>query len=131
MKGQQGTYATLAALRMAKAQADAGKNEEAIATLRGIQADPEFKPVVQQRLAQLLAATGKADEALALLDGQADGASLELRGDALAAAGKRDQARDEYGKALATLDVASPARRRVELKLQDAGGRVPDPAEPI
>ena len=131
LKGQQGTYATLAALRVAKAQVDAGKNEDAIATLRGIQADPALAAVVQQRLAQLLAATGKPDEALKLLEGQADGAALELRGDALAVAGKRDHARDEYAKALAALDVASPARRRVELKLQDAGGRVPDPAEPI
>ena len=33
--------------------------------------------------------------------------------------------------ALTIADLKERARRRVELKLQDAGGRVPDPAEPI
>jgi predicted negative regulator of RcsB-dependent stress response len=131
LAGQDGAYATLAALRVAKVQVDAGKLEEAAATLRAIKADPELAGVVQQRLAQVLAASGKADEALKLLDGQADSASLELRGDALVAAGKGEQAREEYSKALTGLDVASPARRRVELKLQDVGGQVPDAAESI
>lgn len=131
LAGQQGTYASLAALRVAKAQVEAGKTEAAIATLRGIQADDVMAPLVQQRLAQLLAATGKPDEALQLLEGRTDGVALELRGDALVVAGKRDEARDAYAKALAGLDVEAPARRRVELKLQDAGGQVPDPAQPI
>lgn len=129
LAGQEGTYATLAALRVAKAQVEAGKLEDAAFTLRGIKADADLAPLVQQRLAQVLSASGKADEALKLLDGQTDSASLELRGDALVAAGKRDLARDEYNKALTGLDVASPARRRLELKLQDVGGQVPEAAE--
>ncbi|KAF1687916.1 hypothetical protein B1992_00280 [Pseudoxanthomonas broegbernensis] len=131
LSGQEGVYATLAALRVAKVQVEAGKVDEAVATLRGIDADPTLQPLVTQRLAQLLNATGKQDEALKLLEGETDSAALELRGDALLASGKRDEARGEYGKALTALDVASPARRRLELKLQDAGGHVPDPAEPI
>ena len=131
LAGQEGAYATLAALRVAKVQVDAGKLDEAVATLRAVKADAELAGVVQQRLAQLLAASGKADEALKLLEGQVDSASLELRGDALVVAGKGEQAREEYSKALAGLDVASPARRRVELKLQDVGGQVPDAAESI
>ncbi|WP_374011569.1 YfgM family protein [Pseudoxanthomonas koreensis] len=130
LAGQQGAYATLAALRVAKIQVEAGKADEAIATLRGVEADPTLQPVVTQRLAQLLIATDKADEALKLLDGQTDSAGLELRGDALLATGQREQAREEYNKALTALDVAAPSRRRLELKLQDAGGRVSDPAEP-
>ncbi|AKC85441.1 YfgM family protein [Pseudoxanthomonas suwonensis] len=131
LAGQAGTYATLAALRVAKSQVEAGKAEEAIATLRGIQAEPTLQPVVNERLAQLLNATGKPDEALKALEGQGGSAALELRGDALFASGKRDEARDAYAQALTGTDVASPSRRRVELKLQEAGGQVPEPAEAI
>ncbi len=131
LAGHEGVYANLAALRVAKAQVDAGKLDEAIATLRGIKAEPSIKPVVDLRLTQLLTATGKHDEALALLQDASDGPALEVRADALLAAGKRDEARDEYTKALSRLDVAAPERRRVELKLEDAGGQVPEPAEAI
>lgn len=131
LAGQKGTYATLAALRVAKSQVEAGKVDEAIVTLRGIQAEPTLQPLVNERLAQLLNAGGKHDEALKLLAGDDGSAGLELRGDALFASGKRDEARDAYAKALAGTDVASPARRRLELKLQEAGGQVPEPVEAI
>jgi predicted negative regulator of RcsB-dependent stress response len=131
LAGQQGTYATLAAMRVAKAQVEAGKPEDAIATLRGIHAEPSLQSLVNERLAQLYNAAGKPEEALKLLEGDTGGAGLELRGDALLASGKRDEARDAYAKALAVTDVAAPARRRVELKLQEAGGEVPAQAEAI
>lgn len=129
LAGQEGTYATLAALRVAKAQVEAGKPDEAIATLRGIQVDPSLREVVDERLAQLFNATGKPEEALKLLEGDAGSTALELRGDALLASGNRDQARDAYADALAGTDVASPARRRIELKLQEVGGTLPESAE--
>jgi len=129
LAGQEGAYATLAALRVAKAQVEAGKPEEAISTLSGIQAEPSLRPIVDERLAQLFTATGKPEEALKLLDGDTDSSALELRGDALLASGKREEARDAYAQALTGTDVASPARRRIELKLQEVGGQVPDPAE--
>ncbi|MBD9368149.1 tetratricopeptide repeat protein [Xanthomonas sp. XNM01] len=131
LAGHEGIYADLAGLRVAKAQVEAGKLDEAIATLRGLSVEPSLKPVVDLRLAQLLTATGKHDEAIALLAQSSDGAGLEVRGDALVAAGKRDEARDAYTKALSTLDVAAPERRRVELKLEDVGGQVPEPVESI
>lgn len=131
LAGQKGTYATLAALRVAKAQVEAGKPDDALATLRGIQADPTLQAVVNERIAQLLNATGKPEEALALLASDTGSIALELRGDALFATGKQEEARDAYTRALAATDVASPARRRVELKLQEAGGQVPVPAEAI
>lgn len=129
LAGQEGAYATLAALRVAKVQVEAGKIDEAIATLRGINADPSLRAVVDERLAQLFNASGKPEDALKQLEGQSGSAVLELRGDALLSTGKRDEARDAYDQALAGTDVASPARRRIELKLQEAGGQVPDPAE--
>ncbi len=127
--GKSSLYADLAAMQLAKAQVDAGKNDEALATLRGIQADPEFKTAIDQRIARLLIAGGKADEAIKQLGSASDSASLEIHGDALMAAGKRDEARGQYEKALKTLDVAAPQRRLLEIKVMDAGGTVTDPAE--
>ena len=43
--------------------------------------------------------------------------------------GTRDEAREAYAQALTGTDVASPARRRIELKLQEVGGTLPEPAE--
>lgn len=129
-QGGANIYADLAGLRLAKAQADAGKPEQALATLRAIKPGEELKLLVDQRIARLLIETGKSEDALKLLSAS-DNLSLELRGDALIAQGKRDAARDAYAKSLATLDVAAPQRRLLETKLMDAGGTVPDPAEPI
>jgi len=129
--GKANIYADLAALQLAKAQVDAGKNDDALATLRAIKADPEFKPVIEQRVARLLVATGKPDDAIKQLGSATDSASLEIHGDALMAQGKRDAAREQYEKALKTLDVAAPQRRLLETKLTDAGGTVTDPAESV
>lgn len=129
--GKANIYADLAALQLAKAQVDAGKNDDALATLRAIKADPEFKPVIEQRVARLLVATGKTEDAIKQLGTATDSASLEIHGDALMAQGKRDAAREQYEKALKTLDVAAPQRRLLETKLTDAGGTVTDPAESV
>lgn len=129
--GNAHVYADLGAMRLAQAQVDAGKEDAAIATLRGTKADASLQPLVDLRLARLLTATGKGEEALKILGEASDSASLEARADALMALGKRDEARDLYLKALTGMDVASPQRRLVELKLTDAGGTPPKPAQPI
>ncbi len=126
-----GIYVELAALDLAKAQVAAGKNDDAIKTLRGIQADGPLKRVVDQRLAKLLIDGNQAAEADKLLAGQEDGISLEIRGDAAQAQGQRDAARDLYTKALAQVAVGAPQRALLEVKLTDAGGTVPEPAEQI
>lgn len=128
--GEAETYADLAALRLAKAQVDAGQADAAIATLRAIKPDASLQSLVNLRLARILTDAGKGDEALKLLGNADDSASLEVRGDALVATGKRDQARDMYLKALTGMDVAAPQRRLVELKLTDVGGTPPKPAQP-
>jgi predicted negative regulator of RcsB-dependent stress response len=124
-------YDELAALRLAKAQSEAGKGDDAIATLRGVPTDSRLRQLVDIRLAKLLIEAGKATEALALVDKADDSSALEVKGDALAALGRKDQARAAYDKALVSLDVAAPQRRLVELKLTDVGGTVAKPAEPI
>lgn len=120
-------YAPLAALDLAKAQLEGGQRDAAIATLRAAESSVALDRIVHQRLARLLIDAGKADEALQVLGDADDAASLEVRGDAQVALGKRDEARKSYTEVLARLDVASPARRLVELKLTDVGG---SPAEP-
>lgn len=122
-------YANLAALRLAKAQVESGKRDDAIATLKAIKPAAELKPVVDLRLARLLADAGKHDEALKLIGNASDGDSLVARADILAATGKPEQARELYLKALTGMDVAAPQRRLVELKLTDVGGTPPKPAE--
>ncbi|MGV8932144.1 MAG: YfgM family protein [Luteimonas sp.] len=116
-------YAALASLDMAKAQLDAGQRDAAIATLRGAEtANPGLRQIIDQRLARLLIDDGKGADALALLAKADDPASLEARGDAQLALGKRDDARKSYTDALTKLDVAAPQRRLLELKLTDVGG---------
>ena len=51
----------------------------------------------------------------------------EVRGDAQFALGQVEQARTSYSQALVKLDVASPQRRLLELKLTEVGGT---PAKP-
>ncbi len=120
------SYAVLAALDLAKAQIEAGKRDDAMATLRGVKTDDALLvPVVNQRLARLLIDAGKHDEALKLVASADDAAAIEVRGDAYFAQGKVEQARDAYAKALGKLDVGAPQRRLVELKLAQAGGKPP------
>jgi len=126
--GKAGIYADLAALELAKAQVEAGKYDDAIRTLLGLKVEGEFKTLIDQRIARLLVETGKPEEALSLLGDAEDSAGLEIRGDALVAQDKREQARDLYKQSLGKLDVAAPQRRLLEIKLMDVGGSVADPA---
>ena len=118
-----GLYRTLAALSLAKSQVDAGQRDAAIATLRSAApSDPAVTQIVNERLARLLIDAKQADAALKLLATAATPSALEVRGDAHFALGQRDRARDTYQQAMAKLDVASPHRRLLELKLTQVGG---------
>src|SRR5690606_26083038 len=109
------------ALAMAKAQLDAGKRDEAIATLRAAEPqDPALAEVVRVRLAALLVDAGKGQDALALMADAGDNARvLQLRGDAYSALGQQAEAREAYAQALVQIEVGDPARRLVELKLAE------------
>ena len=85
--------------------------------------DPALASVVQQRLARLLIDAGKADQALSLLPSTGtDANALEIRGDAQYVLGHRDLARSDYAHALTQLEIGSPQRRLLELKLSEVGG---------
>lgn len=125
------SYAALAALDLAKAQADGGKRDDAIATLRGVSAeDAAIQAVATQRLARLLIDAGKSEEALTLLQNVDEPLAHDVRGDALYALGRKEQAQKAYEKALTGLDEGSQLRPLIELKLTQAGGtpKKPDSA---
>jgi predicted negative regulator of RcsB-dependent stress response len=85
-----------------------------------------MKALAGVRLARVEIGQGKAQDALDLLaklPASAYSAQIgELRGDALAALGKKDEARAAYVEAMANLDKGAPTRRFVEMKLADLGG---------
>jgi predicted negative regulator of RcsB-dependent stress response len=120
-----GIYVDLAALALVKAQVDAGKIDEAIAVLRGLNADGELKLRATQRTARLQIEAGKPGEAIATLGAAADAASLEIIGDAHVASAEGDKARDAYARALQGLKDDAPQRGLLETKLSDVGGEVP------
>lgn len=116
-------YASLARLQLAGAQSDAGQREPAIATLRSVDTSVHvIDSIVDQRVARLLIADGKPDAAIELLGGSTDPAALEILGDAQFSKGERDAARASYVQALGKLEVGSPQRRLLELKLTEVGG---------
>lgn len=116
-------YATLARLQLAAAQADAGQRDAAIATLKAVSAaEPAIASIVDQRLARLLIDAEQPEAALKLLVDNDAPVALEIRGDAQYALGEREAARASYTQALAKLDIGSPLRRLLELKLTEVGG---------
>ncbi len=122
------SYHAMAALELARSQVDAKQNAAALATLRGIHSnDPAIMQVVNLRVARLLIDSKQADAALKLVADANTPSGIEVRGDAHLALGQKEQARTAYSEALAKLDVASPHRRLLELKLTEVGGT---PAKP-
>lgn len=116
-------YASLARLQLAAAQADAGQRDAAIAMLKAVSSDdPAVASIVDQRLARLLIDAEQPEVALKLLADNDAPVALEIRGDAQYALGEREAARASYTKALAKLDIGSPQRRLLELKLTEVGG---------
>ena len=122
------SYRALAALELARSQVDAKNTDAALATLQGIKTeDTAIAQIVQQRVARLLIDKKQADAALKLVADADTAAGIEVRGDAHLALGQKEQARTAYAEAMAKLDVASPHRRLLELKLTEVGGA---PAKP-
>jgi predicted negative regulator of RcsB-dependent stress response len=130
---QASPYAVLAALRLASQEVSRGEHADAMQTLeaaRGRNLDPALDELLALRKARLHIAAGDHGQALELLDGIGDGyAALahELRGDALRALSRDDEARSAYADALSHLESGSPARALLEFKLIDLGGSVEVP----
>ena len=118
-------YAQFGGLFVAKVAVDNGKLDDAVSELQVIVAKPAnltLGEVARQRLAQVLAAQGKLDDALKLLEGDSDKAFLasreELKGDLLVQKGQTEDARAAYEKAKAALSDEA-AVGGLQIKLDD------------
>lgn len=122
-------YGVLAALREADIATARGDNDAAYAALdwawqhAGVDA---LKLVAGVNLARVQIARNNAQDALNLLDklpkGGFDSSAAELRGDALLALGRKDDARAAYADALSHADASNGNRAFLEMKLSDLGG---------
>lgn len=129
---QSTPYAGLAALALARLDYDAGDKAGAEKQLRTAMArasDDAVRHAATLRLARLLLDTGKADEALSLVETQDSGGFepeyAELRGDILLAKGDRAGARSAYQQAVKALSPESPYLPLLTMKLDDSGGATP------
>ncbi len=118
-------YAQYASLLLARVAVDSGRLDEAAAELRKVldkPADATLAEVARQRLARVLAAQDKTEEALALLAGEASAAFVagreELRGDLLVQLGRHAEARSAYQKARAA-QPEEAGLGALEIKLDD------------
>jgi len=131
-------HAALSALELAEMRLKAGELPEAESSLRfaAEQASSEsIRSIASLRLARIQLGRGEAQKALDTLksvgvDGYV-GELEQVRGDALLALGRTDEARKAYDAALAAMDVAATQRAALEAKRDDvAAGGAPRPAEP-
>ncbi len=120
-------YAVLAAFALAKAHVEAGDLAAAANRLQWAVDNartPEMVHVARLRLARVIAADGRAQQALALLEGVNAGAFSasyeELKGDLYAETGQRDRARTAYRNAMTALDFGAGAEI-VQMKLDGLG----------
>ncbi|BBP79174.1 GTP-binding protein [Pseudomonas gingeri NCPPB 3146 = LMG 5327] len=118
-------YAQYGSLFVAKVAVDTGKLDDAATELKAVVDKPvnaTLGEVARQRLAQVMAAQNKVDDALKLLDGDADKAFLasreELKGDLLVQLGRTDEAHAAYQKAKAALSDEA-AVGGLQIKLDD------------
>jgi predicted negative regulator of RcsB-dependent stress response len=129
-------YGELTALAMAKIKVDendlvAAKSHLQWALDNAKQED--IKRIARLRLAQVLHAEAKYDEALQMLNiadvGKFAASYDELKGDIYVAKGDAAQARTHYDLALQSLEPTSRARRYIEMKLDDLGQPVSEVKE--
>jgi predicted negative regulator of RcsB-dependent stress response len=118
-------YAQYGSLFVAKVAVEAGKLDDAASELQAIvnkPADDSLAELARQRLARVLAAQNKAEDALKLLDTQAAPAFTasreELKGDLLVQLGRADDAHAAYEKAKAALSEDA-AVGGLQMKLDD------------
>lgn len=118
-------YAQYGRLFVAKVAVEAGTLDDAATELQAIVAEPvddTLAELARQRLARVLAAQDKSEEALKLLDTDVEPAYLasreELKGDLLVRLGRDEQAHAAYLKAKAAL-AEDAAVGGLQMKLDD------------
>ncbi|MGE6531287.1 YfgM family protein [Pseudomonas sp. NPDC077382] len=118
-------YAQYGSLFVAKVAVESGRLDEAATELQAVldkPADKTLEELARQRMARVLAAQGKAEDGLALLDGEAVDAFAasreELRGDLLVQLQRPEEAHAAYSKAKELLSQDA-AIGGLQLKLDD------------
>lgn len=126
-------YAARAGLLRAKQLWSAGDKAGAKAQFTWVvdnSSDEDLKQIARYRLAEVLLDEKNVDEALKVLDAKHSdayaGLYADLRGDALAAAGRKAEARAAYQVALAKIDAKTAYRQFVQVKLDSMGGATLD-----
>ena len=123
----QTTYAPLAALLLAKLEMDHDQPQTARKHLQWVVDNgrgKEITGVARARLAQLMLAEGKADDAWKLLENGGLGGTdryAELRADILVALGRKEEAVALYEKAQKSVTEAGGNPAVIELKLERLG----------
>lgn len=127
-------YPALGSLIAARAQVEANELDQAAASLRFAMDnahDDEVKMIARLRLARVLSAQAKHDDALALLKlesaGEFQALTADLRGDVLLAKGDREGALKEYLAARSGDDKRTLDHDLIDLKIRDLGGTPPSP----
>ncbi|MBL1276112.1 MAG: tetratricopeptide repeat protein [Ectothiorhodospiraceae bacterium] len=121
-------YSSLAALAMAKLKLDGGDAAAASSHLRWALDNTQEDSVRHEsrlRLAKLLLAEAKHDDALALLNAGDTGVYTaryeQLKGDVNSAAGKPESARTAYNRALTSMAPTERGRELLQMKLDNLG----------
>lgn len=128
-------YAPRAAMLMARMLFDSGDKAGAKAQLQWVidkSDEDELRQIARYRLAEVQLDDKQFEDALRTLDAKHDdafaGLYADLRGDILAAANRKEEARTAYQTALTKIDNKSAYRNYVEVKLNALGGPVATPA---
>jgi len=124
------SYAVLAALAMAKLEVEKGELDTASQRLSWAVEHAEIPEVIhiaRIRLARVLLALGKFDEALAQASvdvaGGFDAAYAMVKGDVYAQRGLADQAKTAYNTALNTsFEMSATSKNLLQMKLDNLGG---------
>jgi predicted negative regulator of RcsB-dependent stress response len=131
---QDTPYAALAALQLADIKLAAGDTaaaSEALRSVQGLSKDAALVGLANLRAARIALSGGDAEAALKLADAVPKdmyaGFVAEVKGDAMRALKRDDDARQAYQDALTALDTGAPNRRIVEMKLADLGGELTPP----
>ena len=126
-------YASMAALQMASARMEVNQPDLAVSQLEYVVDNgypKAMKVVARERLARVLLAQGKAEEALVTLDGAAEITGFEaryaeVRGDIMFELGRTDEAIAAYQESLEALEEGVGDRNKLVMKLESMGAEIP------